>query len=57
MFGNEGRLTAGEAYDIPIKIAGDIKMIHVDVIESDIPLLLSKAEMKNLGMTYKSRMW
>ena len=51
MFGNEGRLTAGEAYDIPIKIAGDIKMIHVDVIESDIPLLLSKAEMKNLGMT------
>ena len=51
MFGNEGKMTAGEAYDIPIKIAGEVKMIHVDIIVSDIPLLLSKAEMKNLGMT------
>ena len=51
MFGNEGKMTAGESYNIPIKIAGKIKMIHVDIIESDIPLLLSKGEMKTLGMT------
>ena len=51
MFGNQGKLTAKEAYEIPIKIGGKLHMISIDVIESDIPLLLSKAEMKNLGMT------
>jgi transposase InsO family protein len=51
MFGNQGKMTADEAYEIPIKIGGKLHMIKIDVIESDIPLLLSKAEMKNLGMT------
>ena len=51
MFGNEGKLTAEEAYKIPIKVAGKIRVIQVDIIDSDIPLLLSKIEMKNLGMT------
>ena len=51
MFGNEGKLTAEAAYDIPIKVAGKTKLIKVDIIDSDIPLLLSKAEMKTLGMT------
>ena len=51
MFGNQGKLTAEESYKIPIKIGGKIHVIDIDVIDSDIPLLLSKAEMKRLGMT------
>ena len=51
MFGNEGKLTAEQAYRIPIRVAGKIRMIQVEIIDSDIPLLLSKVEMKNLGMT------
>ena len=51
MFGNQGKLKAEESYEIPIKVGGKVHMIRIDVIDSDIPLLLSKAEMKNLGMT------
>lgn len=50
MFGNEGKLTSDLAYTIPIKICGKYAMIQVDVIKSDIPLLLSKAEMSSQGM-------
>ena len=50
LFGNEGRLKSKSLYEIPIKVAGMIRMIQVDIIDSDIPLLLSKDEMKNLGM-------
>lgn len=50
LFGNEGKLRSKALYEIPIKVAGEIRMIHVDIIDSDIPLLLSKDEMKNLGM-------
>ena len=51
MFGNEGKLTASEAYKLPINVAGKTQLISADIIESDIPCLLSKAEMKALGMT------
>ena len=51
MFGNEGKLTAKESYKLPVKVAGNVHLISVDIIESDIPCLLSKAEMKTLGMT------
>ena len=51
MFGNEGKLTASEAYKLPIKVAGKIRLISADIIDSDIPCLLSKADMKALEMT------
>ena len=50
MFGNEGILKAGEAYTIPIVIADQLSLIKVDVIGSDIPLLLSREDMKKLGI-------
>ena len=50
LFGNEGKLKSTEVYKIPIKVAGMIHIVKVDIIASDIPLLLSKDEMKNLGM-------
>ncbi len=49
-FGNNQSLKSGKAYKIPIIIAGDIHIITVDVITSDIPLLLSKSHMKDLGI-------
>ncbi len=50
LFGNQGRMQSIAKYSIPVKIGGEDNMITVDVIPSDIPLLLSKGEMKNLGM-------
>ena len=50
MFGNEGILKAGMAYKIPIVIAEQLSTIEVDVIKSDIPLLLSREDMKKLGI-------
>ena len=50
MFGNEGILKAGEAYTIPIVIADQLSTVEVDIIDSDIPLLLSRADMKRLGI-------
>ena len=51
MFGNQGRLEAKAKYIIPTKIGGENNKIELDVIESDIPLLLSKDAMKDLGIT------
>ena len=50
-FGNQGVLPTKEAYTIPIIVAGKQHSIEVDIIESDIPLLMSKAHMKQLGIT------
>ena len=50
-FGNQGILPTLEAYMIPIVVAGKRHLIEVDVIESDIPLLMSKTHMKQLGIT------
>ena len=51
IFGNQGRLKSKAKYTIPVKIGGEYNEISFDVINSDIPLLLSKAEMKKLGIT------
>ena len=51
MFGNQGKLQAKAKYIIPTKIGGVDNKIELDVIESDIPLLLSKDAMKDLGIT------
>jgi hypothetical protein len=45
-FGNEGRLQSIAKYSLPAVIAGNVTMIDVDIIKSDIPMLLSKDEMK-----------
>ena len=50
-FGNQGILPTMEAYTIPIVVAGKQHLIEVDVIESDIPLLMSKSHMKQIGIT------
>ena len=50
-FGNNQSLKSGKAYKIPIVIAKNIHDIVVDVISSDIPLLLSKTHMKQLGIS------
>ena len=50
-FGNQGILPTQKAYTIPIVVAGNQHMIEVDVIKSDIPLLMSKSHMKQLGIT------
>ncbi len=49
-FGNNESLKSGKAFKIPIIIANDIHDIIVDVIPSDIPLLLSKTHMKEMGI-------
>ena len=50
VFGNQGKLKSLGKYVIPVKIGGEDNEITIDVISSDIPLLLSKGEMKRLGM-------
>ena len=50
-FGNQGILPTQKAYTIPIVVAGNKHLIEVDVINSDIPLLMSKGHMKQLGIT------
>ena len=49
-FGNLGKLKSCGRYLIPAVIAGKLDQLDVDVIESDIPLLLSKKDMKKRGM-------
>lgn len=50
-FGNQGVLKSKGRYRVPAVIAGTEVTIEVDIISSDIPMLLSKAEMKRLGAT------
>ena len=49
-FGNLGILESIGQYKIPAVIAGELDEIEVDVIKSDIPLLMSKKDMVNRGM-------
>ena len=48
-FGNNESLTANVSYKIPAVIAGKKVKIGLDIINSDIPLLLSKSAMKRAG--------
>ena len=50
LFGNQGKLKSTAKYIIPTKLGGDENEIELDIIKSDIPLLLSKGEMKKLGI-------
>ena len=49
-FGNLGVLESVGQYKIPVMIAGELDELVVDVIKSDIPLLMSKKEMVKRGM-------
>ena len=49
-FGGGEMLTAIASYDIPAYLAGKEVLIHTDVVESDIPLLLSLQTMKKAGI-------
>ena len=51
VFGNQGKLKSIAKYKMPVKIGGELNHIVIDVISSDIPLLLSKSEMKRIGIT------
>ncbi len=51
IFGNQGKLKSTAKYTIPVKIGGCDNEITLDIIQSDIPLLLSKSEMKRLGIS------
>ena len=47
---NQGTLPAVERYIIPAEIGENAVMIEVDVVDTDIPLLLSKSAMKKAKM-------
>lgn len=49
-FGNQSLMKAGKAYKIPVIIGEDYHQIEIDIIDSDIPLLLSKDHMKQMGI-------
>ena len=49
-FGNNGRLPSEGKYFIPAILAGNKVDIEMDVVKSNIPLLLSKKAMKKVGM-------
>ena len=50
-FGNNGRLESEGKYFIPAVLAGHNVSLEIDVVDSDIPLLLSKKAMKKAGMS------
>ena len=49
-FGNLGILKSIGQYKIPVIIAGKKDFLTIDEIESDIPLLMSKKDMRSRGM-------
>ena len=49
-FGNKGSLKSRAKYRLPVSVANVDMFIETDVIESDIPMLLSKDSMKTMGM-------
>ena len=49
-FGNNGRLPSKGSYKIPVTLAKKEVTLEMDVVESDLPLLLSKAAMKKAQM-------
>ena len=48
-FGSGEKVTAKERMEIPCIIGGIERTITTDIVDSDIPLLLSKPDMKNMG--------
>ena len=50
MFGNNGMLRSLRKYSIPAMIGGKTSEIKFDIIDSDIPLLMSKKSMKEMKM-------
>ena len=50
MFGNQGTLKSKGRYKLPVRIGGELNILEVDTITSDIPLLISKSDMKKLGI-------
>ncbi len=50
MFGNQQSLPSLGLYNIPVIIANQLHMLEIDIINSDIPLLLSKDHMKKIGI-------
>ena len=49
-FGNQQQLTSTARYRLPIQVGGKNIEIDTEVIKSDIPMLLSKQSMKDMGM-------
>ena len=49
-FGNSAKLPSLGCYTIPVVVAGKNGTIDLDIIDSDIPLLLSKKAMKGMKM-------
>ena len=49
-FGNNGKLSSRGKYFLPPNLAGKSIILGVYVIDSDVPLLLSKKAMKKAGM-------
>ena len=49
-FGNQEQLTFIAKYKQPVYIGEKKIMLNTEVIKSDIPMLLSKQSMKNMGM-------
>ena len=55
MFGNQGVLTSGARYKLPVIIRGEEHTIEVDIIDSDIPLLISRKEMAKLDISINNK--
>ena len=50
MFGNQQSLPSLGLYKIPVIIANQLHVLDVDIINSDIPLLMSKDHMRKIGI-------
>ena len=50
MFGNQETLPSQGLYQVPVIIANQLHVLPIDVIESDIPFLMSKNHMKKVGL-------
>ena len=49
-FGNSEKLPSLGKYIIPASLAGKRGTLEIDIVDSDLPLLLSKKAMKKAGM-------
>ena len=56
-FGDNGVLKAKGKYMIPITEAGKSWIMEVDVVESDVPLLMSKDMMKKMTVPEAPTFW
>ena len=55
MFGNQGVLSSGAMYKLPVKLRGEDHEMEVDIINSDIPLLISRKEMSKLDISIDNK--